>query len=148
MININDEKNLAKISKKFFANLKAPMVIYFNGDLGVGKTCFVRHGLQSLNYADRIVSPTYTIVETYKIKSIDYNHFDFYRINDPEELFLIGIEDYFHEMAVNLIEWPANGEGAISSADVILTFTFENNNRELSWQALTVKGEWLINKVF
>ena len=77
------------------------------GDLGVGKTIFSKGFAQGLGIMEPITSPTFTIVQVYDASKPLY-HFDMYRIEDPDELEMIGYEDYFYGEGVCLVEWANN----------------------------------------
>ena len=84
-------------------NYKKGDVIAFFGDLGAGKTAFVRGFVKGLGISDRVVSPTFTIVNEYDAKEKLY-HFDVYRLEDVDEFYAIGGEEYF-DKGICLIEW-------------------------------------------
>ncbi|MBK4764769.1 MAG: tRNA (adenosine(37)-N6)-threonylcarbamoyltransferase complex ATPase subunit type 1 TsaE [Pantoea sp. Brub] len=106
-------------------------IIYLYGDLGVGKTTFIRGFLRGLGYNGIVNSPTYTLVEFYQIGTVSVYHMDLYRIADASELEFIGISEYFQKNTICLIEWPQNGINKIPEADIILTFDYNFNSRKV-----------------
>ncbi len=100
----NSEADTKDIAIEFSKLLNDGMVILLNGDLGAGKTFFVKRILEQFDIQN-VNSPTFSIVNEYAGKKKFY-HFDFYRINNPVELIDIGIEDYFNdEDAISFVEW-------------------------------------------
>ena len=103
-LNEQDTKNIAKA----LAQSAAPGTIYcLNGELGAGKTQFAKGFAQGLDITNDILSPTFTILNIYKGR-LDLYHFDVYRINQAEEMYDLGYEDYFFAEGVCLIEWSEN----------------------------------------
>ncbi|MBE7566883.1 tRNA (adenosine(37)-N6)-threonylcarbamoyltransferase complex ATPase subunit type 1 TsaE [Acidithiobacillus thiooxidans] len=122
--------------------LRAPAVIYLEGDLGVGKTTLAQGILRALGVTQSIKSPTYTLLETYETKSGLAHHLDLYRLNDPEELEFIGIRDYLATPALWLIEWPERGKGHLPGADLKLHLHIQADARHhLSATAQHVRAE-------
>ena len=93
-------------------------LVFLNGDLGSGKTTLVRGILRSWGYDGPVKSPTYTLLEPYELADCRVLHFDFYRINDPEELLYIGIDDLLGEEEIKLVEWPSNGSSILPKPDI------------------------------
>ena len=109
-IDISLEKNTESISKKFSNFIKKGDIIFFYGEIGVGKTTFIKHlinNLQSKNElkTTEVPSPTFNIVNEYKINEIVINHYDLFKIKNPKELYNIGIFEDNSEM-ITLVEWP------------------------------------------
>lgn len=93
-------------------------VIYLHGELGAGKTTFVRGFLRGLCYSGLVKSPTFTFVQSYELPDKLIHHFDLYRITDPEELESKGIRDYFIENTLCFIEWPSRAASYLPKADI------------------------------
>ncbi|MBO4627183.1 MAG: tRNA (adenosine(37)-N6)-threonylcarbamoyltransferase complex ATPase subunit type 1 TsaE [Lachnospiraceae bacterium] len=87
------------------AKVPAGSVVCLNGDLGVGKTVFAKGVAKGLGVTEPVSSPTFTIVQEYREGRIPLYHFDVYRIEDPDEMYEIGYEEYFYGDGVCLIEW-------------------------------------------
>ena len=119
------------------------LCVYLEGDLGAGKTALTRAVLTALGYQGTVKSPTYTLVESYDLASLVKSplmlyHFDLYRLQDPEELEMMGIRDYFAQRALCFIEWPERGAGILPPADVTITLTHEPHGRSVSLESSTV----------
>lgn len=91
-------------------------VIAFTGDLGAGKTAFVRGLARGLGVTDRVTSPTFTIVNEYEGGRLPLFHFDMYRLGSSEELFDIGWEDYLRRGGVCAVEWSERVSDALDGA--------------------------------
>jgi tRNA threonylcarbamoyladenosine biosynthesis protein TsaE len=98
-------------------------VIYLTGDLGAGKTTFTRGFLRASGIAGTVRSPTYTLVEAYKVGSTTYLHLDLYRLNEPSELENLGLRDWAGPEHVWLIEWPERGAARLPPADLVVSLT-------------------------
>lgn len=124
--------------------------IELHGDLGVGKTTWVRHLLVSLGINDRVKSPTYSIVEFYEIKARQLKiwHFDFYRFDDPQEWEDAGFRDIFSSPGLKLVEWPSHGPALAVTADLLLDFKLQaDETRTLTLTGQTDRGTLLLDGV-
>lgn len=103
--NSNSPKETENIAKAFSKELKAGDVICLNGDLGTGKTAFSKGLVKALGFQEPISSPTFTVVNIYEGARLPIYHFDVYRIDDYEEMYEIGYEEYIFGGGISLIEW-------------------------------------------
>jgi tRNA threonylcarbamoyladenosine biosynthesis protein TsaE len=117
------------------------LTFYLNGDLGAGKTTFIRHLVQALGHNGSVKSPTYTLVEPYEIDDIMLFHFDLYRLADAEELEFMGIRDYFNGNSMCLIEWAEKGWGLLAKPDVELNIKIDNMHDDKRWFELVAASD-------
>ena len=114
--------------------------LFFQGNLGAGKTTLVRGFLRGLGYRGTVKSPTYTLVEPYIIQGCTIYHFDLYRINNTRELEGIGMRDYFDESAFCLVEWPEHGGPFLGEPDIHILLNLADSGRELKLTARSPDG--------
>lgn len=103
-INTLDELELA--ARRLLDTFKTNRVFAFYGKMGAGKTTFIQALCKTLGSDDNVTSPTFALINEYNIKDSSVFHFDFYRINDLEEVFDLGYEDYLYCGKYCFIEWP------------------------------------------
>jgi len=119
----------------------APLLITLSGDLGAGKTTLVGGMLAELGHAGPARSPTYTLVEPYRLDGRDFYHCDLYRLRHPDELEDIGLRDFRSPRSVLLVEWPERAEGRLGEVDVSVTLSYaEGDARQVQLQAETQAG--------
>ncbi|KQT11622.1 tRNA threonylcarbamoyladenosine biosynthesis protein TsaE [Ramlibacter sp. Leaf400] len=118
--------------------------IELHGDLGAGKTTFVRHLLRALGVTGRIKSPTYTLVEPHEAPAFPVWHFDFYRFDDPREWEDAGFRDIFDQPGLKLAEWPEKAAGLLPPADLALHIeALPDGSRHVRVDAGTAAGREL-----
>ncbi|HHM06342.1 MAG TPA: tRNA (adenosine(37)-N6)-threonylcarbamoyltransferase complex ATPase subunit type 1 TsaE [Gammaproteobacteria bacterium] len=106
-------------------------VFFLLGELGAGKTTLVRGVLRAYGHAGAVKSPTYSLLESYRIGGFRLHHLDLYRLNDPEELAYLGFRDLLDGDALLLIEWPQRGEEALPVANLQMELEQRANGRVL-----------------
>jgi tRNA threonylcarbamoyladenosine biosynthesis protein TsaE len=94
------------------------LVIYLQGDLGAGKTTLARGFMQGLGYEGKVKSPTYTLVEVYPFGNLKVLHIDLYRIETSEEIFELGLRDFFEGEVVYLVEWAEKAKEMLPPPDI------------------------------
>jgi len=130
-IYLDSMEQTEKFGADLFNKLSGKVLIFLEGDLGVGKTTLVRGFLRAAGYRGIVKSPTYNLVEEYCVDQLKIFHFDLYRLSDPEELEWIGIRDYFDQEAICFIEWPDKGQGFLPAPDKVIRLAVKNSGREL-----------------
>lgn len=142
--NLPEEAHLKKLACRFAEGLQPGMVLTFSGDIGAGKTSFIRALLRALKIEGAIKSPTYSLVESYVCQNFVLYHFDLYRISDVEELHYIGFREHMNATSVCCIEWPELAEKNIVQVDLHFALSIKGAGRHLSVEARTARGEILL----
>ena len=132
----HSENETKLIGKKFAEKLKKGDVIVLTGELGSGKTKFTEVVLEHFGLENEISSPTFNIVNEYISKNINIYHFDVYRLEDEDEFYAIGGEEYF-DKGICLIEWGEMIESVLPKKYIHITFNrnYENDDsREIVFE--------------
>jgi len=137
---VPDESLLTVLAVGFARRIRAPFVIYLEGELGAGKTTFARAFVHALGFKGYVKSPSYGLLESYELAGITVLHLDLYRIEDPEELEYLALRDLFDANSVLLVEWPRKGTDHLPAPDLELTFHEDNQSRLVSSFAKTDAG--------
>ncbi len=119
-------------------------IVYLEGELGAGKTALARAILRGRGYSGKVKSPTYTLVEPYRIGDDRVYHLDLYRLSDPEELEWLGLRDMLDAPALLLVEWPERGAGYLPAADLRIVFEVRNAGRVVNLYSETPLGEAMV----
>ncbi|MES2211777.1 MAG: tRNA (adenosine(37)-N6)-threonylcarbamoyltransferase complex ATPase subunit type 1 TsaE [Pseudomonadota bacterium] len=143
---IASEEAMVHFAAHWASVIKPGLWLGLSGDLGVGKTTFVRHMLYALGWASSVKSPTFTLVEPYALPNLKVYHFDWYRLESPEELEYIGIRDYVQSDALVLVEWLERAAPYFyAHGDLLFTFSYHNEGRQVTVSALSMEGERCIS---
>ncbi|NIR50539.1 tRNA (adenosine(37)-N6)-threonylcarbamoyltransferase complex ATPase subunit type 1 TsaE [candidate division KSB1 bacterium] len=100
----NSAEETENIGEVFAESLKSGDVVALFGELGSGKTTFIKGVCRGLEVSDDVTSPTFTLIHEYSGRLPVY-HLDFYRLEDPREIWELGCEEYFYGEGVSLVEW-------------------------------------------
>jgi len=131
--------------------LEPGALVTLSGELGTGKTTLVRGVLRALGWTGPVKSPTYTLVEDYATSRLYFYHFDFYRLDDPDEWETAGFADYFSGRAACMVEWPERVHGYLPRPDLAIELAYAaqgpDAGRELALCAYSVAGERCLNAI-
>ncbi len=133
-INISEEKDTKSVAEKFSKLIKQGDCILFSGNLGVGKTTFIKYIINSLQKANKqkiseVTSPTFTVINEYQIKKILIKHYDLYRIKNKKELNNLGIQENLKDQ-ITLVEWPEMVKKIKIKNSINLKFEYKKNYTE------------------
>ena len=116
-------------------------VVHLSGGLGAGKTTLCRGILRAMGHSGAVKSPTFTLVEPYQILDSEVYHFDLYRLADPGELEYIGIDEYFGNNKLCLIEWSEKAIGYLPQHDLEITIDVLGEKRIIGVRSNSQSGE-------
>ena len=131
----------------FVSSEKTGCMVYLQGNLGAGKTTFVRSLLQSIGYLGKVKSPTYTLIEPYEVNGISIVHMDLYRMAGPEELEWLGLRDLLTDQTICFVEWPEMGRGFLPDADILIEILHEEDARQLKLVANSPVGKKIVKNI-
>ncbi len=114
--------------------------LHLQGDLGAGKTALARAFLRECGISGRIKSPSYALLESYKVFNLYLYHLDFYRFSDPSEWLDAGFRDILRENALVLIEWPERAADLLSPPDLLVQLDYADSGRKTTLSAFTQRG--------
>lgn len=140
------EKETQDFALRLAPHVVSPLVMTFQGEIGMGKTTFIRALLRALGVTEAVKSPTFSLVEHYELPNIEciFHHVDLYRIHDETELEYIGFRDLFTSNAVSCIEWPEKAPSSLESVDIAFILTQQGNGRQMVIEAKSACGAKLI----
>lgn len=122
--------------------------VFLRGQLGAGKTTLVRGLLRALGHGGPVRSPTYALVESYRLSACELHHFDLYRLADPDELEFIGIRDYLDGDAICVIEWPERGCGVLLRADLEIDLSVSGAGRVARLRGNGHRGQEVLARLY
>ncbi len=128
--------------------LKSGDILCLNGDLGAGKTTLTQSIAKGLDVEDYVTSPTFTLINEYKGRYPVY-HFDVYRINDIDEMYDLGFEEYIYSEGVTIIEWASIIEDILplERLDITIKRGKEIDEREIIIEAKGNRYEEIIKEL-
>jgi len=123
---------LTAVAKEIIATSEHKILLFY-GEMGVGKTTLIKEICAQLGITDIVHSPTFSLVNEYQtIQNSTVYHFDFYRIENEEEAFDMGFEDYFYSNNYCLVEWPENIKNLLPLESVEIHISLlENHQRNI-----------------
>lgn len=125
---IKDLSSIKETAREFIAQMGDNKLFFFYGEMGAGKTTFIRAICEELGVTESVNSPTFAIVNEYTDrKGEPIYHFDFYRIEKEEEAYDFGYEDYFFSGNICFVEWPEKIANLIPSESVLVYIKEEEN---------------------
>ena len=148
-INISEEKDTKSVAEKFSKLIKQGDFILISGNLGVGKTTFIKHLINSLQKANKqkiseVTSPTFNITNEYQIKKTLIKHYDLYRIKNKKELYNLGIQENLNDQ-ITLVEWPKIMKKIKVKNSINLIFEYKKNYTE-RYLSIISKNKKILNE--
>ena len=121
-------KELAEVAQTILKNAQSKTLLFY-GEMGTGKTTLISAMVKAMGGTDSASSPTFSIVNEYKVTEDTVYHFDFYRLKNQYEALDMGIEDYFCSGAWNFIEWPEKIENLLPDHLLKIHIETDSNKR-------------------
>ena len=142
IIDISSEETTRELAKKFSNYLKGGEIIFLYGEMGVGKTTFVKYLINQFQIKKKlqvteVTSPTFNLLNEYDVDDFVIKHYDLFRLKDKSEITNLDLFDS-SKNTITLIEWPqlVNEENSIKTIDLIFNYENELNNRSVKIDGL------------
>ena len=145
---LQDEEATQALAQEMYAAMSGDLAgwtILLTGELGAGKSTFARAFIKAAGHTGAVPSPTYTLVEPYKLPSGSIYHIDLYRVSSSEELRYLGWNEL--DEGLRLVEWPDRAPELASEADLSIVLYYEDDSRRAVIESLTERGRTLIQKI-
>lgn len=142
---LQNEAATQNVARCFATICKAPLRIYFYGEIGSGKTTFIRALLQALGVNEKVKSPSFSLVEPYEIDDYRVYHVDLYRLVDPREIEYLGLLEQIDKDSICCIEWAEKGATYLPQPDLNFFFSFSDEGRLLNIEAKSQLGIKLLS---
>ncbi len=139
-----DVEATAALGARLAATRPTRAVVHLHGDLGAGKSTLARALLRALGVTGTIRSPTYTLIERYRLPDGEAAHLDLYRLGDASELDFLGLDELQDAAALWLVEWPERGGAALPAPDLVIRLALEAEGRRAMLEPRSDAGrDWL-----
>ena len=132
----NSEEDSAKLGRKIGEKAEPGSVLALIGDLGTGKTTLTKYIAAGMGVSEVITSPTFNIVKEYRSGRIPLYHFDVYRIEDPEEMYEIGYEEYFYGDGLCVVEWADMIEELLPGDAAVIKMEYSDTEGERIYRCI------------
>lgn len=130
IVRIKSQEETKAFGMELAKKLEKGSIVALIGDLGTGKTTLSKYIAEGLEIKELITSPTFTIVQEYYGGRLPLYHFDVYRINDVEEMYELGYEEYFYGDGVTIVEWADNIMELIPKGSIIIEIEYGESFEE------------------
>jgi tRNA threonylcarbamoyladenosine biosynthesis protein TsaE len=147
VVQLADEAATLALGQRLGRALRPGLKVYLQGDLGAGKTTLVRGALRALGYRGRVKSPTFSLVELYRVSRLYLYHFDFYRFNNPQEWSDAGFREQFGGPGVCLVEWPERAAGLLPAADLTIALEHDGSARIARLTSASEQGRQCLERI-
>ncbi|MDH4055474.1 MAG: tRNA (adenosine(37)-N6)-threonylcarbamoyltransferase complex ATPase subunit type 1 TsaE [Gammaproteobacteria bacterium] len=124
---------------------RAGWTILLTGELGAGKSTFARALIKAAGHSGSVPSPTYTLVEPYKLPSGNIYHIDLYRVSSEDELYYLGFDEL--DDGLCLVEWPDRAPRLAEAADLLVELRYEGSARHATLTGRSARGHALTQKI-
>ena len=142
-----DEQAMSDFGARIARVTQGHGLIFLVGNLGMGKTTLTRGVLRALGHEGKVKSPTYTLIEPYVVSRLDLYHFDFYRFNSPDEYLDAGLDEYFADQGVCIVEWPDKAFPYLPSPDVEIRLEVRGAGRFVEIDGKTDAGQTCVTEL-